>query len=56
MHACMHAHAHFERLQKALAKDKLILAGPCLDGEFGIVVFRAQSREEAEEFVKNDPE
>ena len=34
---------HFNRLGKALAEGKLILAGPCLDGEFGIVVFRAQS-------------
>ena len=46
---------HFNRLRKALAEGKLILAGPCLDGEFGIVVFRAQSGEEAEKFMKNDP-
>ena len=46
---------HFNRLKKALAEGKLIFAGPTLDGKFGIVVFRAQSREEAEEFMKNDP-
>ena len=46
---------HFKRLNKALDVGKLILAGPCLDGEFGIVVFRAQSREVAEEFMKDDP-
>ncbi len=47
--------AHFEQLEKALGEGNLILAGPSLDGAFGIVVFRAQSREQAEEFVKSDP-
>jgi len=46
---------HFEYLKRGLAGRKLILAGRCLDGEFGIVVFRAKSKEEAEEFMKNDP-
>ena len=46
---------HFERLKKALADGMLILAGPCLDGEFGIVIFRARSDEEAKEFMENDP-
>lgn len=46
---------HFERLKRALAEGKLILAGPCLDGEFGVVVFRAQSKEKAKEFMNNDP-
>lgn len=46
---------HFERLKKALTDGRLILAGPCLDGEFGIVVFRARSEEEAREFMENDP-
>lgn len=47
--------AHFERLKKALGEENLILAGPSLDGEFGIIIFRAQSREQAEKFVNNDP-
>lgn len=46
---------HFERLKKALADGILILAGPCLDGEFGVVIFRARSDKEAEEFMENDP-
>ena len=46
--------AHFERLEKALGEGNLILAGPSLDGEFGTIIFRAQSREQAEEFVKNE--
>jgi len=28
---------HFKYLKKGLAEKKVILAGPCLDGEFGIV-------------------
>lgn len=46
---------HFGYLKKGLTERKLILAGPCLDGDFGIVIFRAASKEEAEEFVENDP-
>jgi len=46
---------HFERLKKALTDGRLIFAGPCLDGAFGIVVFRARSEEEAREFMENDP-
>lgn len=46
---------HFEYLKKALTDGKLILAGRCLDGEFGIVIFRAESERDAKEFMKNDP-
>jgi len=46
---------HFEYLQRALNDEKLILAGPCEDGEFGIVVFRAATEKEALEFMQSDP-
>jgi uncharacterized protein YciI len=46
---------HFKYLEKALADNKLILAGRCSDKAFGIVVFRAESQKEAENFMKNDP-
>lgn len=46
---------HFERLKKGLDEGTLILAGPCLDGAFGIVIFRAKSLKEAETFMNNDP-
>ena len=46
---------HFEYLQRALEEGKPILAGPCADGAFGIVIFRATTEEEAEEFMLNDP-
>ena len=46
---------HFEYLKKNLDEGILILAGPCLDGEFGIVIFRAESEKEAEAFMNTDP-
>ncbi len=33
---------HFQRSQEALRQGRLILAGPCLDGAFGVVIFSAQ--------------
>jgi uncharacterized protein YciI len=46
---------HFDYLERALEDGKLILAGPCLDGEFGVVLFRAATDDEASEFVQSDP-
>lgn len=46
---------HFRYLQDALASGDLVMAGPCLDGAFGIVVFRAESDEAARAFMANDP-
>ena len=46
---------HFEYLKKALAEGKLTLAGRCVNAEFGIVIFRAESEKQADEFMKNDP-
>ncbi len=46
---------HFRYLQAALRDGHLLLAGPCLDGAFGIVVFRAPSAEAALRFMQSDP-
>ncbi len=46
---------HFAYLQAALAEGRLILAGPCLDGGFGIVIFAAQSAGAALRFMQGDP-
>jgi len=46
---------HFEYLKHALAEDRLGLAGRCLDGEFGIVLLRAESEDDARRFMENDP-
>lgn len=46
---------HFEYLERSLEEGRLILAGPCLDGEFGVVVFRAATEQAAVEFMRGDP-
>jgi uncharacterized protein YciI len=46
---------HFEYLARALGQGRLLLAGPCLDGEFGVVVFRADTEEAARQFMEADP-
>ena len=46
---------HFNYLKDMLDKNQLIMAGPCLDGAFGIVVFESESLDSATEFMHNDP-
>ncbi len=46
---------HFEYLENALKSKKLILAGPCTDAAFGIVIFESETLEAADQFMKNDP-
>lgn len=46
---------HFAYLQSLLGQGKLLLAGPCLDATFGVVIFSADSEEEAEQIMSNDP-
>jgi uncharacterized protein len=46
---------HFEYLNSALKSQTLIMAGPCTDAAFGIVVFKSASLNEAEKFMNNDP-
>ena len=47
--------AHYEYLKKATAEGVVLLAGPCLDETFGVVVFTADSDEAAQAFMFNDP-
>ena len=47
--------AHYEYLEKAAAEGVVLLAGPCLDETFGVVVFTADSDEAARSFMLNDP-
>lgn len=46
---------HFAYLKAALSDGRLVLAGPCLDGEFGIVVLQMSGEEEARCFMAADP-
>ncbi|MEO8123913.1 MAG: YciI family protein [Burkholderiales bacterium] len=49
---------HFERLSKATAEGQVILAGRTtegLDATFGIVVFEAETLDQARAFMQSDP-
>jgi len=46
---------HFQYLKKAVEDGIVILAGPCLDETFGLVVFRAENEDAANAFMFNDP-
>jgi uncharacterized protein YciI len=46
---------HFAYLRGLLAEGRLVLAGPCLDGAFGVVIMRAPSAQSAREAMANDP-
>ncbi|MEH7302986.1 YciI family protein [Neobacillus drentensis] len=46
---------HFDYLKDLLAQEKLILAGPCLDGAMGICILRSESWDAAQKIMENDP-
>lgn len=46
---------HFSYLKALLQDGRLLMAGPCEDGAFGIVVFRAESDQAAQAVMQNDP-
>ncbi len=46
---------HYEYLKGATLRGTVLLAGPCLDETFGVVVIRAESEEAARDFMLNDP-
>lgn len=46
---------HFAYLKELLSKGQLLMAGPCEDAAFGIVVFEAESAEAAETIMRSDP-
>ena len=46
---------HFSYLQSFLEAKKLVLAGPCVDGAFGVIILNVKSYKEAEELIDNDP-
>jgi len=47
--------AHFAYLKQATAAGTVLLAGPCLDETFGLIVFQAADEESARLFMYNDP-
>jgi uncharacterized protein len=46
---------HFQYLKRASETGTVILAGPCLDDTFGIVILQAGDEAAANAFMFNDP-
>jgi len=46
---------HFGYLKRLLAEGRLVFAGPCLDGAFGIVVLEVEAEETAFRLMMEDP-
>jgi len=47
--------SHYEYLKEATTQGTVLLAGPCLDETFGVVIFNAENAAAAREFMLNDP-
>ena len=46
---------HFQYLEDAAKAGTVILAGPCTDATFGVVIFRAKNEDAATAFMFADP-
>jgi uncharacterized protein YciI len=46
---------HYEYLKESAEKGTVVLAGPCTDETFGLVVLRAENDQAANEFMFADP-
>jgi uncharacterized protein len=46
---------HYEYLKKATEAGTVLLAGPCLDDTFGVVVLTAETEAAARAFMMEDP-
>ena len=47
--------AHFAYLKEATSRGEVLLAGPCLDQTFGVVILRVENEAAARAFMLNDP-
>lgn len=47
--------AHYEYLKQAVSDGKVLLAGPCIDETFGVVVLKVENDQAARHFMLNDP-
>jgi uncharacterized protein YciI len=46
---------HFDYLKEATKAGRVLLAGPCLDETFGVVILHAENEAAANAFMFNDP-
>jgi uncharacterized protein len=47
--------AHYQYLKAAVKDGAVLLAGPCLDETFGVVVLTVENETEAHDFMLHDP-
>jgi aminoglycoside 6'-N-acetyltransferase I len=47
--------AHFGYLQEGVAEGTVLLAGPCLDRTFGLILLQAESEAAVQQFMQADP-
>jgi uncharacterized protein YciI len=46
---------HFKYLTDLVAQKKVLMAGPCFNPVFGLIILQVESEEEAMELMKNEP-
>lgn len=46
---------HFEYLKELCERGKVLIAGPCEDPSFGLVILETESEEEAVEIMRAEP-
>jgi uncharacterized protein YciI len=46
---------HFAYVEKLHSEEKLVISGACLDGAFGMIIYQAETEEEARAMFDNDP-
>jgi len=51
----IHRAAHLERMETLDARGRVVLAGPLTDHAGSLIVIRADSLKEAEQFARDDP-
>jgi uncharacterized protein YciI len=47
--------AHYEYLRTGVESGQVLLAGPCMDQTFGLVIFQAKDELAATDFMMKDP-
>jgi uncharacterized protein YciI len=47
--------AHLEYIDRLYQAGKIVMAGPFTDGKGGMIIYRANSIEEATQLAENDP-
>ncbi|WP_160723625.1 YciI family protein [Bacillus sp. USDA818B3_A] len=46
---------HSEYVGKMFSEGRIVMAGPCVDGAYGLIIYKAESFASAQEMYDNDP-